>query len=34
MLVIAYRRPDRKWVLIGPSFMAGLALINWLTGQS
>jgi hypothetical protein len=29
-LLIGYRRPDQKWMLIGPTFMAGLALVNWL----
>jgi len=31
MLLVAYRRPDRTWVLVGPTFVVGLALINWLT---
>jgi hypothetical protein len=30
MLIITYRRPDRKWLLIGPTFVVGLALMNWL----
>jgi hypothetical protein len=30
MPFIASREPDREWVLIGPTFSVGLALINWL----
>jgi hypothetical protein len=31
ILVVTRRRPPAKWVLIGPTFMAALALLNWLT---
>jgi len=31
MLLIAHRRPERKWMLVGPSLVLGLALMNWLT---
>ena len=27
--LIARRRPEHRWALIGPTFMAGLALLNW-----
>lgn len=31
--LIARRRPEHTWVLIGPTFMAGLALLNWLAAS-
>ena len=30
MIRVAYRHPDRKWILIGPTFVTGLGLLNWL----
>jgi hypothetical protein len=33
MLLIAWRQPDRRWFLIGPTFTAGLALLNWLAAS-
>ena len=33
MLLIAWRQPNRIWILIGPTFTAGLALLNWLAAS-
>jgi hypothetical protein len=30
MLFISRRYPQHKWVLIGPAFITGLALLNWI----
>jgi len=30
VLWLAYRKPSRKWMLIGPTFMTSIALLNWL----
>ncbi len=33
MLLFAHRRPERNWMLVGPSLVLGLALINWLAAS-
>jgi hypothetical protein len=33
MLLIAHRRPERKWILVGPSLVLGLAVMNWFAAS-
>jgi hypothetical protein len=30
LVLLISRRPNREWVMFGPTFMVGLALLNWL----